>query len=416
MLDRDAVEKALLIGIVREKNWQILILENITKEFFTIANHKLYDYIKGYVDTDKYPDLPVLSYEFDIDDESIMSYNEAGELSSLCEALRNAYIKEQTEYQIKQLNSHNKEIIHEPLKFIDRLGQTYNELKLLGFQNRSVSLFEGIDDILSIDPNDVISTGFEELDEALVGWKRGEELAVFMARTNQGKSWFGLKFALAAALKGERVGIYSGEMSKRQLQERIICCGKQSYTTSKEESLKFLQSKNIDIKLLTQKELRRRANVTDIEEFIIRDKLTMIIIDQLSLMEDNNTAKNLPLRQQYGNISNDLLTLSSRYSLPCILLVQSNRQGSLEQRGPTIENIAESDAVGQNATRVISMRNENGLVTLNVVKNRYGPVGFTQKYEVDFSINKYKPIKEAQIENTIARKAKARQMFGGSAF
>ena len=252
------------------------------------------------------------------------------------------------------------------------------------------------------------------MDEKLIGWKRGEELAVFMARTGQGKSWMGLKFAMSAALQGEKVGIYSGEMSLQQLQERILCCAKQSYTTTKEEALQYITNQHIDIRVLTQKELRRRANVNDIEEMIIRDKLTMIVIDQLSLMEDVTARPGTPLRQQYGNISMDLFSLTSKYNLPCILLVQSNRQGSEQRNGPLLENIAESDAVAQNATRVISMKNENGVLTMNLLKNRYGSAGLTQKYDVDFGINKYKPIFEYnQVGVNDNRQNKVRQMFSG---
>ena len=141
----------------------------------------------------------------------------------------------------------------------------------------------------------------------------------------------------------------------------------------------------------------------------------MLIVDQLSLMEDITSKPGTPLRQQYGNISMDLFTLSSKYNLPCVLLAQSNRQGGQELNAPGLENIAESDAVAQNSTRVISMRNENGILTLSIVKNRYGESGLTQKYEVDYGINKYKPIRELQQEVATARKAKARQIFGGGA-
>ena len=75
----------------------------------------------------------------------------------------------------------------------------------------AVDLFDGIENQLGED-KETISTGFKELDAKLKGWRRGEELVVFMGRTGQGKSWMGLKFAFHAALHGERVGIYSGEM------------------------------------------------------------------------------------------------------------------------------------------------------------------------------------------------------------
>ena len=71
--------------------------------------------------------------------------------------------------------------------------------------------------------------------------------------------------------------------------------------------------------------------------------------------------------------------------------------------------------VGQNATRVITMKNESGILTIKIAKNRYGEADKEIKYEVDYGINKYKHIKEVTQQNQIVRKAKARQIFGGGA-
>lgn len=409
----DAIEKALLLGIVRDKKWNVLVLNNITIDYFTVANHRLFNYIKDYVDRNEYPDLHILCFEFEIEEQDAREYLEITDLNGLCDSLRNLYVRNKVEVSMGKLNEYSQEILTDPVHYIDRVGEMYNQLRLVGQHTRSVSLFENIEGILSIDSSNVISTGFKELDDKLIGWKRGEELVVFMGRTGQGKSWMGLKFAMAAALKGERVGIYSGEMSQQQMQERILCCAKQTYTSTKEEALQFIKSQDIDIRLLTQKELRRRANVNDIEEMIIRENLTMIVIDQLSLMDDITSKPGTPLRQQYGNISMDLFSLTSKYNLPCILLVQSNRAGSDQRDGPGLENIAESDAVAQNATRVISMKNENGTLTLNVLKNRYGDSKLIQKYDVDFGINKYKPIQEFNIIQNNSRQTRAKQMFSG---
>lgn len=416
MIDKDAIEKALLLGVIKNQSWDTLILNGITEEYFSANNKQLYRYIKDYVDREQYPDLRIVSYEFNIDDVSMAEYTSITDLDSLCNTLRKDFIKDKLQFEVGKLNEHAQELETNPEQYIERIGSVYDSVRILNRHIKSVGLFDNIENILQIDPSDVISTGFKELDDKLIGWKRGEELAVFMARTGQGKSWMGLKFAMAAALQGERVGIYSGEMSLQQLQERILCCAKQSYTTTKEEALQYITSQNIDIRVLTQKELRRRANVNDIEEMIIRDRLTMIVIDQLSLMEDVTSRPGTPLRQQYGNISMDLFSLTSKYNLPCILLVQSNRQGSEQRNGPLLENIAESDAVAQNATRVISMKNENGTLTMNLLKNRYGAAGLTQKYDVDFAINKYKPIVEynqSSVSNLRQSASRDRQMFSG---
>lgn len=417
MKDIKAIEKALLIGIVREQNWNVIIYNDIKRDYFSYENRALYDYIEKYTKVNKYPDLPLLQFEFQIPDEEMMELANIGELDNLCKTIANDYFKHRIEYELGELNEDiSKGAIEEnPLEFVHKMTQAVNDLELLGTENQSVGLFDNIEEILKIDPNDVISTGFKELDEKLIGFKRGEELITIVGRTGQGKTWIGLKFAWAASLQGERVGIYSGEMSVQQLQERILCCAKETYTSTKEDALKYILDRSLDIRILTQADLRRKANIRDIENFIVKNNLTMLIVDQLSLMEDITSKPGTPLRQQYGNISMDLFTMSSKYSLPCVLLAQSNRQGGQELNAPGLENIAESDAVAQNSTRVISMRNENGILTLSIVKNRYGESGLTQKYEVDYGINKYKPIRELQQEVATARKAKARQIFGGGA-
>ena len=97
----------------------------------------------------------------------------------------------------------------------------------------------------------------------------------------------------------------------------------------------------------------------------------------------------------------DLFTLSSKHKLPVILAAQSNRAGGENKDGPALDNIAESDAIAQNATRVITMKNETDahILTLNIVKNRYGDTGLRQRYDIDFSKNKYKPIAEVEGSN-----------------
>lgn len=102
----------------------------------------------------------------------------------------------------------------------------------------------------------------------------------------------------------------------------------------------------------------------------------------------------------------DLFTLSCKYSVPVILAAQSNRQGGENKDGPSIENIAESDAVAQNATRVITMKNDTSahILTLKIAKNRYGDADLTQRYDIDFGKNKYKPIIDTNISSRNIRR------------
>lgn len=305
MLDKDRIEKSLLLGVILQKNWEVLLRNNITRSCFSVANYRLYDYIKGFTDEGNYPDIRITTNEFNIDEVMFNEYKEITNLDELCSVLHAEYVKNQVELKVSQLNDYVSEMQTDPTRYIDRLSDVVEDLKKISYHTKSVGLFDNIEKTLEIDPNDVISTGFKELDKKLIGWKRGEELVVFVGRTGQGKSWLCLKFAMAAALAGETVGVYSGEMSQQQLQERMVCCARPTTTSTDEEAIKFIRDKNIDIRLLTQKELRRRATVRDVEEFIIRDKLTMVVLDQLSLMDDitskpRNTIKTNIWEYYYG--------------------------------------------------------------------------------------------------------------------
>ena len=63
MMDKDAVEKALLLGVVKNSDWSVLVLNNITRDYFTHANQPLYDYIKESIDKNTYPDLRIIGYK-----------------------------------------------------------------------------------------------------------------------------------------------------------------------------------------------------------------------------------------------------------------------------------------------------------------------------------------------------------------
>ena len=80
------------------------------------------------------------------------------------------------------------------------------------------------------------------------------------------------------------------------------------------------------------------------------------------------------------------------YNCAILLLTQLNREAK-ETPHPTLENLHESDATGQNADIVILMGRQDGdertpdyarqtFVYMNVVKNRGGESGFftTQKF------------------------------------
>ena len=99
----------------------------------------------------------------------------------------------------------------------------------------------------------------------------------------------------------------------------------------------------------------------------------MIVIDQLSLMSDKRRA-DIP-RIAYNNISEDLFLMSKELKKPVLLMAQANREAVKNRKkgeSPELHDLAESDGVGQNATRVLSLSVIDGTLKISVKKNRYG--------------------------------------------
>lgn len=231
-----------------------------------------------------------------------------------------------------------------------------------------------------------ITTGFRELDNALMGWQKGEDLVTVMGRTNEGKSWCLLKFLEAAWADGYRVGIYSGEMSSIQMGFRfdtiyhnfsntILTKGEQNIDSYK-EYIEDLKTKN-SFFVITPEDMGGSCTVTKLEAFIQKYKLDILGVDQYSLMEDESFKSGQPLRMKYDNISKGLFNLSCKYHIPILAAVQANRAAAAKDKknkveGPKLEHISEADAIAHNSSRVIAMRQNEGNLEFEIVKNRIG--------------------------------------------
>ena len=231
-----------------------------------------------------------------------------------------------------------------------------------------------------------IPTGFRELDNALMGWQRGEDLITVMGRTNEGKSWCLLKFLESAWKEGYKVGLYSGEMSGIQVGFRfdtiynnfsntVLTKGSQdldSYKTYVED----LKKKN-SFFVITPEDIGGNCTVTKLEAFIQKYKLDILGVDQYSLMDDENFKVGQPLRMKYDNRRIGLFNLSCKYHIPVLAAVQANRASVSKDKknkaeGPKLEHISEADAIAHNSSRVIAMRQNEGNLEFEIVKNRIG--------------------------------------------
>ena len=241
-----------------------------------------------------------------------------------------------------------------------------------------------------------VTTGFKELDEIIGGWDRNEELATIVARTNVGKSWVILKCAVEACKAGLNVGIYSGEMSESKVGYRfdtLLGHISNGALTHGSEKIMIDYKKYIDelpslvkgsLKVLTPSKINGLAGVNALRNFVERENLDILFVDQRSLLIDDRRARN-PV-EIASNISMDLKTLQVMKKIPIITVSQQNR--TINESGQDTTQIAQSDRIGQDSTIVLFLdrdKSDKTIMKMTLGKSRDSENGVSLSYKVDLN-------------------------------
>lgn len=240
-----------------------------------------------------------------------------------------------------------------------------------------------------------IPTGIEELDKITHGWL-SEDLIVIVGRTNEGKSWLLLFFLIVAWLHGNKVLLYSGEMSNTVVGYRFDTIhghfsngalmqgdselGEGLKADDYKKYLQDLAKKDQTFIVVTPKDLGgRRMNIQDLHRLIEQEDPAIIGVDQISLMDDYRAKKGDQDRMKFTHVSEDLFLTSEKYGKPILAPAQAGRDAEKEKKDdegnpktPELHQIAESDGIPQNATRVLAMRQVGLTLKITLRKNRYG--------------------------------------------
>ena len=405
------IELQIINRILSDKNLNIINNNNIDSSMFT--KHKSeFDYIINHFNT--YGNVPdtttFLSFFNNFD---IIDVKESEEY--LVNTLREQSLFDRTLPILQKASEIMETNSNDAVEYLlSKLGTLKNHT------TKAINLIEEADIRLEAylertknSAKMVTYSGFEEVDKILGGFNQGEELVCILGRLGQGKSWVLDKLVVEAWKQGRRVGIYSGEMSANQVGYRLDTLISNLSNKSLmygyelkeyQEYIDKLKTEKNPIMIITPEDLGGFLNITKLERFIDEYKLDVVAIDQLSLMEDERSGKSTENRFKQANITRDLFALSTKYKIPIYLAIQANRMGARgkdEKGTPDIENIAESDAIGQNASRVISMRNKGNLLELEIKKNRYGRTGdkFVYSWDIDKGQFSYVPSDEKNEED-----------------
>jgi replicative DNA helicase len=197
-----------------------------------------------------------------------------------------------------------------------------------------------------------VDTGFADLNEKTAGFQKGE-LIILAARPSVGKSALALCMARNAAMgAGVGVAIFTLEMSKIQLAQRLLCIetrlNLQHLRTGRLREEDWLNlTRNIGRLSQAPIYIDDTAGISVLEarakaRRLKREKgIGMVIIDYLQLM---STHENIPSREQeISRISRGLKALAKELDVPVLALSQLSRAvESRSDRRPQLSDLRES--------------------------------------------------------------------------
>ena len=237
-----------------------------------------------------------------------------------------------------------------------------------------------------------LATGFVDLDKRLAGMQNAN-LLVIAGRPAMGKSSLTLNIATNAAAAGEVVAIFSLEMSKEELVQRILSSvGKVDSMKLRTGQLGPLWQRVVDAAGRMYKapiyiDDSPVVTVTDIRAKCRRLKrkkgLSLVVVDYLQLMEATGTENR---QQEIAQISRNLKSLARELDVPILAVSQLNRSlESREDKRPRLSDLRESGSIEQDADVVMFIyrheyyhpedQEKKGIAEVIVAKHRAGSTG-----------------------------------------
>lgn len=244
-----------------------------------------------------------------------------------------------------------------------------------------------------------VTTGFSSLDNKLAGWQKSD-LVILAARPSVGKTSLALDFARYAALNGTPVGLFSLEMSKEQLVDRMLAAhahvdlwrlrtgklqthGEYDDFSRIGHAMGELSNTPIYIDDHTSNSVMGMRTMA--RRLQSEHGLGLLIIDYLQLMESSRYVDNRV--QEVSDISRSLKRLAIELNIPIIALSQLSRGVEMrpDQR-PKLSDLRESGSIEQDADVVLFIhrppmppdqteRPEVTDMSIMIEKHRNGPTG-----------------------------------------
>ena len=268
-----------------------------------------------------------------------------------------------------------------------------------------------------------VPTGYHQLDNLLSGFQKSD-LTILGARPSYGKTSLALDIARNVALNGHSVGIFSIEMSREQIIDRLIASQARiplwRLRTGRlqnemefsliQQALDELSNANLfidDTPSPTILQMRSAARRLQIDH-----GLDFLVVDYLQLIAPRTA--NESMVQQITEVSRSLKALARELDIPVLALSQLSREvDKRDIKIPRLSDLRESGSLEQDADivmfiyrkdrdRIDAPEADQNLVEIIIAKHRNGPIG-TVKLRFDPEMVSFHNIDTVHGENELAQ-------------
>jgi replicative DNA helicase len=318
-------------------------------------------------------------------------------------------------YMVRQLMFASNEIFNlasagteEPQNLLDfaetKIYNIRSEKDIIGLAPIKPAILEKVKELslISADPKAYegryISTSFESLDKKIFGFAPAD-LIIVAGRPGTGKTTFAINVAVKVAKKyrGKKVAVFSFEMSRYQLVERILASEARVTTDqmrkgeidrngwkSISDATDFLTTLDIyiddtsNISVGEMKAKLRRLN-----------GVSVVVIDYLQLMSLGR--RDMNKNAEISEITRSLKIMAKELGITVILASQLSRESAKRQdKRPTLVDLRDSGSIEQDADIVLMLHRESmfnaetefpNRCECIIEKNRRGETG---KFDLNF--------------------------------
>ena len=243
-----------------------------------------------------------------------------------------------------------------------------------------------------------VPTGFTKLDEMLSGLQPSD-MVILAARPSVGKTALALNIAAHAANHAAKgVLLFSLEMAKEQLVQRLLCMvGRVDSSRLRSGYLAHNEFPKLQSAAATLSNAKIYIDETpNISVLELRSKarrhaaqypVNLIIIDYLQLMTGSSGGRTESRQVEIAEISRSIKGIARELQAPVLALSQLSREAEKDESGvPKLSHLRESGAIEQDADVVMMLsrlpakesEGRENVIRVNIAKQRNGPTGVVE--------------------------------------